>query len=210
MTASALLDAGASRQEKVDALRAHLARIAPARPPRVGLPSGLPALDQAVGGWASAGLSEVVGRAGSGRLSLVLPALRALTEQGRPVAIVDPVGWLHPPGLDLVLDRLLLVRPGARALWATEQLVRSGALPLVLLLDPPPLGRGGRRLLHAAEAGGCALIVLTEHLDTRLQPSLRLESVRLESARLESAGRAFRVTRGCPRQDLQVSLPASS
>ncbi|MCK6504131.1 hypothetical protein L6R53_12145 [Myxococcota bacterium] len=166
-----------SRQERVAALRAHLAQVAPPRPARTGLPSGLETLDAAAGGWASPGLSEVVGRPGTGRLSLVLPAMRAVAARGRPVAVVDALGWLYPPGLpDLPLELLLVVRAGGRALWAAEQLARSAALPLVIVLDPPGLGRGARRLQQAAEAGGCAVILLTEAPDPHLRPDLRLQA----------------------------------
>ena len=192
-----ILGPDASRQDKVAALRAHLARVAPSHPRGPRLPSGLPDLDRAVGGWVVSGVSEVVGAPGSGRLSLVLPTVRALTGQGRTVAIVDPQGWLYPPGLDVPLPRLLLIRPGTRALWATEQLARSGAVPLVLLLDPPALGRGGRRLLHAAEAGSCALVLLTQRADLRLQPALRLEC---------SDG-VVRITRGSAHPGMSLHPP---
>lgn len=185
-----VLPAGASRQDKVAALRAHLARITPARPVHVGLPTGSARLDSVTGGWPTHSLSEILGRPGTGRLSLVLPALRIAASQGQHVAIVDPVGWLHPPGLpDLPLDRLMLVRPGGRALWATEQLARCGALPLVLLLDPAPLGRGSRRLQHAAEAGGCALIIIAETTDRQLKPTLRLQAEGHRRFRLVRGGR---------------------
>lgn len=177
------LPADASREARVEALRAHLQQIAPARIQRPSRPTGLPSLDAAVGGWPAPGLAEVHGRPGTGRLSLVLPTLRDLmvgdgARPGQAVAVVDPVGWLHPPGLpDLPLERLLVVRPGARGLWAAEQLARSGAVPLVLLLDPPPLGRSARRLLHAAEAGSCTVIVVDEQHDTSLPASLRIETL---------------------------------
>lgn len=180
-----------SRQDRVAALRAHLAQVAPPRPIRTGLPSGLPDLDAAAGGWSSPGLSEVVGRPGSGRLSLVLPAMRAVAARGRPVAVVDAVGWLHPPGLpDLPLELLLMVRAGGRALWAAEQLARSAALPLVVVLDPPPLGRGARRLQQAAEAGGCAVVLLTEAPDPHLRPDLRLQACGRGSFQLVRGGAA--------------------
>ncbi len=200
------LGGAVDRQDKVAALRAHLARVAPApsihRQPA--LPSGIPDLDRLVGGWPRPGVSEILGRPGSGRLSLLLPVMRAVSlgspplSSPRPVAIVDPQGTLHPPGLPgLPLDQVLLVRPGSRALWATEQLARSGALPLVILVDPAPLGRGARRLLHAAEAGACSLVLLSEGKPVQLPVAVRLQA---------TGKRRFRVTRGA-RGDATVCVP---
>ena len=124
-------------------------------------------------------------------MSLVLPALRNLTQAGHPVAVVDPVGWLYTPGLDGVdLSHMLLVRPGGgRAAWSAEQLVASGAFRMVLLLDPPRLGRGGRRLQRAAEEGDAALIVLMERADNTLPADLRLVMQAPERAVVERGGR---------------------
>lgn len=186
------------RTERLAALRAQLSRVAPPPVPRSALTSGLPALDAACGGWARPGLNEVVGLPGSGRLGLVLPTMRALATQGHTIAVVDPLGWLHPPGLSgLPLHSLLLVRPGTRALWATEQLARCGALPLVLLLDSGPLGRGARRLSQAAEAGSCALVLLSERPDPQLRPALRLQAV---------GYRLFELQRGGPPQPTRIRV----
>lgn len=161
-------------------LRAHLARVAPMRAaPPARLSTGLPTLDAAVQGWPRPGVAEVTGKPGSGRLRVLLPVLQDLTHDGQRVALVDPVGWLNPPGLSgVILDRVLLVRPGAtRALWATEQLLRCGGLPLVVLIDPGPLGRAARKLQLAAEAGDAGLCVLGEAPDPQLPARVRLESL---------------------------------
>lgn len=184
-----------SRAETLAALREHLNRVAPMRAPaatRARLPLGVPELERFLHGWPRPGLAELAGAVGSGRLDLVLPALQELTHSGNTVGVVDPVGWLNPPGLrGVVLDRVLLVRPGAtRAGWATEQLLRSGALPLVLLVDPGPLRRSGRRLQHAAEAGDACLCVLSERHDPSLPAALRLE--------VRGQGRV-RIAKGAPR-----------
>jgi hypothetical protein len=141
------------------------------------LATGLPELDARSGGWPRPGVALIQGAPGAGRLTPILPAMGRLTRQGRPVAVVDPVGWLHPPGLvGVALDLLLLVRPGSgQAAWATEQLARCGAVPLVVLLDPPPLRKGGRRLQHAAEAGDSAVIIVSEAPQRDLPASLALD-----------------------------------
>src|SRR5690349_23318859 len=112
-------------------------------------------------------------------MGFVLPAMGALTNAGRHVAIVDAQGWCNPAGLPgVALDRLVLVRPGAsQAGWAAEQLLRSGELPLVLVLDPPPPGRLGVRWMRAAEMGGTSGIVLLGRPDPGLPAKLRLEMV---------------------------------
>lgn len=158
-------------------LRAKLAHTAPPVVEGEALPSGIRSLDAATGGWPVPGVSVVLGAPGSGRLGWVLPTMRALTAGDRPVAVVDVLGWLNPPGLPGVeLHRLMIVRSGAAtAAWAAEQLVRSGAVPLTVLLDPPPLGRAGRRLALAAEAGRSALVVVSDRRDQGLPTAMRLE-----------------------------------
>jgi hypothetical protein len=147
------------------------------RTPPPQLTSGLPGLDARAGGWPRRAISALYGPPGSGRLSLLLPALSALTAQRQTVAIVDSEGWLYPPGLEGVdLDHLLLLRPRpAEALWTAEQLARCPALALVALLDPPPSGRSARRLLRAVEDGGGALVVLRARPDPDLPLSLRVD-----------------------------------
>jgi len=140
------------------------------------LESGLRALDARVGGWPCPGVAEISGAPGAGRLGPLLPALERESQAGRPVAVVDVLERLHPPGLPRVCwPRLLLLRPGPeRAHWATEQLLRSGALILTVLLDPAPVRRAGYRLLRAAEQGRSALVVVSEAPDAGLPASLRM------------------------------------
>ena len=145
----------------------------PHRPTR--LPMGSEGLEAWLGGWPQPGVVEIAGSLGSGRLSPVLPALRRLQEQGRPLALVDPLARLFPPGLGL--ERCLLLRPpSAQAAWTAEQLLRSGALDAVLLVDGGRLGKAGPRLLRAAEAGRCTLWILSEQPEAELPATLRLEA----------------------------------
>jgi len=199
-------------------LKAHLQQVAPMRVAAPRLATGLPALDARTAGWPRPGLALIQGAAGSGRLGVVLPALGRLSRSGRSVAIVDPVGWLHPPGLvGVVLERLLLVRPGTgRAVWAAEQLARCGGVPLVVLLDPPPLRSGGRRLLHAAEAGDSTVVVVSEAPQQGLPASLSLQSTHPGEVWVRRGGRGGRT--GPVRLDgpgghgapLSVSAPEGS
>ncbi|MDP2309366.1 MAG: hypothetical protein Q8P18_25320 [Pseudomonadota bacterium] len=142
------------------------------------LSTGILGLDAWLHGWPQPGPVELVGPAGSGRLALVIPLIERLTRQGRSVLLVDPLHQVHPPGLGRSdMSRLVMVRPpGERAAWAAEQVARSGAVDMLLVLDAPPLGRGGVRLARAAEAGGMVVFVLTERPEAELPASLRIET----------------------------------
>lgn len=148
-----------------------------ATPERAGLPTGLNHPD--LSAFPRPGVTELSGRAGSGRLRLLRPALAALTRRGARAAILDPLGRLYPPGLDeVVLEQLLVVQASPEQTgWAAEQLARSGLFLLVVLLDPPRLGRGGARLSRAVEQGDCAAVVVTEGSDSGLPADLRLRTL---------------------------------
>ncbi|MBN1337623.1 MAG: hypothetical protein JXB39_16850 [Deltaproteobacteria bacterium] len=195
-----------ARSAALEALKADLSArglLGIVEPRRI--PSGHPALDAAVGGWPRPGVVEVAGLPGSGRLGVLLPSLARETRAGRVVAVVDALGRLHPPGLTGVAwSCLLLLRPGPdRAPWAAEQVLRSGAVPLVVLLDPAPFGRSGWRLLRAAEEGDAVLAVVAEapdpglpaalRLATRFQPGRGTLAVRLSGGRCVREGRVIEV-----------------
>ncbi|MCB9760663.1 MAG: hypothetical protein H6739_12545 [Alphaproteobacteria bacterium] len=168
-----------TRQETLARLRQTIARLEGGAPKvqRGRLSTQADALDGALGGGLPRpGLVELTGPAGTGRLSLVLPCVAALTARREPVAVVDPLGRVFPPGwTGVVAERLVIVQPAPeQAAWAGEQLARSGAFPLVLLLEPPRLGRAGARLGHAAEQGGATVLLLAERSDPLLRVELRL------------------------------------
>lgn len=148
--------------------------------------TGIDALDALIGGLPRPGILELSGPEGSGRARTALALAARHTRRGEPVAWVDPERRLFPPaaaGLGVALDRLLVVRPAedgsAPWAWATEQLLRSGCFPLVVL-DWPPV-RGVRRaaahgLARAAEHGGCTLVVLSSRPVRELPADVRLAS----------------------------------
>lgn len=148
--------------------------------------TGLPGLDAWVRGWPRPGPVEIVGGIGAGRLALVQPLLERLTRQGRSVVVVDALQQLHPPGLGEVdRARLVLVRtPPERAAWVSEQVARSGAADVLLVLDAPALGRGGIRLVRAAEAGNVLTFVLSGRTDPDLPAALRMEVLGWQGAHL--------------------------
>ncbi len=145
----------------------------------------IPALDAWIGGWPRPGIVEIAGVPGAGRLGLVLPRVAHLTRRGRPVVVIDAMeqlfapGWACPSeaseeGVDLAA--LWVVRPGLdRAGWAAEQVARSGAVELVVLLDAPPLGRHAMRLGRACELGSSTLVVVAERAEAELPAAVRLE-----------------------------------
>src|SRR5579862_156722 len=102
------------------------------------LPSGFAALDELLPGkgWPRTGLIEIlVARFGSGELSLVLPALAALTRATSARWCV----WVAPPLMPFApallergmrLERVAVVG-GERALWTCEQTLGSGACDAV-------------------------------------------------------------------------------
>lgn len=139
--------------------------------------TGIAGMDAWLRGWCRPGPVEIAGAPGGGRLALLLPLLERLTRQGHTAILVDPLHQVFPPGLGRIDPaRLVLVRPpGERAGWAAEQVARSGAAEVLVVLDAPPFGRGGVRLARAAEAGGMLVFVLAERAEAELPASLRLE-----------------------------------
>ncbi len=127
---------------------------------RSGLSSGFAALDEHLPdkGWPRTGLIEIlVSRFGSGELTLLMPALAALTRAATARWCV----WVTPPlvpfapalaSCGVVLDRVAIVG-GARPAWAFEQALGSGACDAVLGWVRQPKPRDIRRLQLAAERG---------------------------------------------------------
>jgi RecA/RadA recombinase len=116
-------------------------------------PSGIPALDEALGGgWARGELSELVGGRSSGRTSVMLATLAAATARHEIVALVDAFDRFDPASAieaGVEIERLLWVRGPA----CTVEMARPGLLE-----------QGVRRALRAFDlivrAGGFAVIVL--------------------------------------------------
>ena len=132
------------------------------------IPSGFGPLDARLpgGGWPRSGLIEIlVSRFGVGELTLLLPALAALTRlpMARRCAWVAPPLEPYAPALvahGVVLDRVLVVRlpaashrSRARVSWAFEQSLASGACDVVMAWARRPRTKDIRRLQLAAERG---------------------------------------------------------
>ncbi|MCB1724272.1 MAG: translesion DNA synthesis-associated protein ImuA [Gammaproteobacteria bacterium] len=129
------------------------------------LGSGWAVLDEVLGGgWPRAALVEVLGDAHLG-LSLLLPLLADLSLESRWLTWVAPPYLPYAPALaarGIRVERVLLVQQVSdeQALWAAEQVLKSGACSL-LLAWPDRAGARGldtarlRRLQLAAEQGDC-------------------------------------------------------
>lgn len=144
------------------------------------LSTGVEAFDRAVGGLPAPGILEIIGPVGAGRTRLALALAARITRAERRVAWVDTASRLYPPAAadhGVALDRLWVVRPpmdeSAPWAWATEQLLRSGRFPLVVVELPERLGTR-RALAHgwarAAEHGGATALVIT-HRSVREIPA---------------------------------------
>ena len=165
-------------------------------------PTGLPGLDQLLGGGFPRGsLSEIAGPVSSGRTSLAQALLAHTTQSGAVVAVVDPADAFDPAsaaqaGIDL--GRLLWVRPPRlrAALRSTERLLQTGGFALVLLdlaiqspgSPRPALARipspgdldvplaSWMRLTRAAAASRTALVVLAARRCTGTAAQLAIET----------------------------------
>lgn len=123
-------------------------------------PTGLAELDALLpgGGWPRGALSEIlIEQDGIGECSLVLPALAALTQARRCVALVAPPYIPYAPALAAAgIDLTQLVHIDANAAdthWTAEQCLRAGCCGAVLNWLPQADYQQLRRLQLAAETG---------------------------------------------------------
>ena len=138
-------------------------RAAPA-----GIPSGHPRLDLELpgGGWPRGALTEILhDGTGLGEVSLLLPALKAVAQEGRAVAWINPPHLPYAPALALAgvpLEACLVVRPASAedALWSADQALRSGACGAALFWLPGKTDYAWLRRLQVAAEAGRTLAVL--------------------------------------------------
>ncbi|HEX9179172.1 MAG TPA: translesion DNA synthesis-associated protein ImuA [Burkholderiales bacterium] len=124
------------------------------------VPTGFPRLDAELpgGGWPRGALTEITFEGeGIGELSLLTPALAALSRDELWIVLVDPPHLPYAPALaraGVELSRLVLVRGGTQTPWAAETALRSGSCAAVLAWPGTVNERELRKLQLAAEAGG--------------------------------------------------------
>jgi hypothetical protein len=186
------------------------------------LPTGFGALDERLPGrgWPRSGLIEIlVSRFGVGELTLLLPALAALTR--RPMA--RWCVWVAPPlepfapslaAHGVVLERLLVVRPSIihrgrpnGILWAFEQSLGSGACDIAMAWAKRPRAKEVRRLQLAAERGRTLGVLF------RPQQAARESSYATLRMTLVPAAHGVRVTllksRGGVRGSVEINVQGS-
>ena len=133
------------------------------------LSSGWPVLDELLaGGWPRAALSELLSDSHQG-LSLLLPLIARLSAEARWITWVARPHVPYAPALaarGVRVGRLLLIREVSdeQALWAAEQVLKSGASSLLLAWPGEAGGKGPqtaqlRRLQLAAEQGDCSALL---------------------------------------------------
>jgi len=176
-------------------------RLGTSRPKAVPrLPTGLEALDAALGGGLPRGrLTELAGRPSTGRTGLACAVAAAATRTGETIAWIDPEDALEPEAAEhagVVLARTLWVRPrsAADALHATEIVLGAGGFGLVVLdlgaKRVPPRGTLWPRLARAAERMGSALLVVATRREAGTFAALGFE---LEARRVRWSGGAGRL-----------------
>jgi hypothetical protein len=154
---------------------------------RVGLATGIPAIDALLGGGLARGrLSELHGPLSSGRTSVALALLARATELGEVVAIVDAADAFHPGSARAAgvgLDHVLWVRPpgAVEAARASERLLQARGFAAVLLDASQREAEWAalpeavwQRLTRAAQAGGTALVVVSVRRVTGAHADLAL------------------------------------
>ena len=158
------------------------------REARTDLATGIPALDELLGGGLARGeLSELHGPLSSGRTSLALALLARATGVGEVVAVVDAADAFHPASArsaGVQLERVLWARPPGvgEAVRASERLLQARGFAAVLL---DATGRPAewealpaavwQRLTRAAAAGDAALIVVSLRRVTGSHAGLALQ-----------------------------------
>ncbi len=162
-----MLSAAALREqiESVLALRIPSALSVPPRSAPELLPTGIAEVDALLeGGLPLGGVTEVIGRASSGRSTLVLSVLAGITGQGAAAAYVDISDALDPlsaAAMGIDLGRLLWVRAGGPAEETSGNLAGTDKWPLEVRThsrEDVKYGRGGshprmemRGIEHAVE-----------------------------------------------------------
>ena len=148
-----------------------------------GIPTGYPELDDALpgGGWPANAMVELVTPIwGLGELQLLLPLMRATTQQKRWILWISPPYVPYAPAMEhagIDMDYVIVIQSGNTrkdALWAIEKALQSRACALVLAWSGRlPLG-AIRRLQLSAETGHSLGVLFRHHDDAHSPAALRL------------------------------------
>jgi cell division inhibitor SulA/protein ImuA len=135
------------------------------------------------GGWPTGTLSEILhDGVGIGEMGFISAALVKASDRDRLIAWVNPPYLPYAPSIaqsGIALDRCLVIRPRDKddALWAAEQVLRSGACGAVLLWLAQDDYAWLRRLQMAAEAGRAMAILFRTTAAERLSTPAHLRVV---------------------------------
>ena len=173
--------------------------------------TGIAALDQALlGGWPVGALSQMVSQEAGLGFSLVVPLLARLSRAGRQVGLIAPPYIPYAPALrdaGVDLRRLQWIAPQDRidALWAAEQMLRSGLYGAVALWSPALEAPIERRLQIAAETGRSVGIVA--HAGAYGAHSIAAVRLQLSAAAAGLAVEVVRCRGARPGQRLECPFP---
>lgn len=189
------------------------------------LRTGFTALDKALpgGGWQPATLTELlIEHEGIGEFSLLLPALRRLTQQ-HWIALIQPPYIPYAPALanaGIRLDHTLIVDADNDddTLWSAEQLLRTGLFSAVICWIRKTQSRQQRRLQLAAETGQAWAVAYRpgtaakEHSPAALRLSLQMHTqthTHNKQNDLKKSGLVIDVikSRGLQAQNIIIQLP---
>ena len=154
------------------------------------VPTGIPAIDELIGGGVPKGtLTEICGAPSSGRTTVMYSLLAEATRRLECCAWIDASGVFDPAsaeeaGVDLA--RVLWVDCGGNAehaLKSADLLIQAGGFGLVVLdLGDLPVREARRiplaswfRLRHAAERTGAALVTVEREMYARSCSAIQLE-----------------------------------
>ncbi|MGE5769788.1 MAG: translesion DNA synthesis-associated protein ImuA [Betaproteobacteria bacterium] len=181
--------------------------------PDSAIPSGHTELDAELpgGGWPRGNLTEVlVDRSGIGEMSLLLPAMAALSSAGGWLALVAPPWLPHAPAwaaAGVALERLVIVHAGREVGWCTEQLLASGGFAAVLAWPGEGIDARALRRLQVAAEGQRVFACLWRSTAAAKAPSPAPLRVALEAGDGRLAVRIIK-RRGRPvSRPLALSIP---
>ena len=151
--------------------------------------AGIPEIDSLTGGLPRGAITELFGRASSGRTSIMLSMLAHATTHEEVCAVVDVNDMFAPAaaidaGVDF--DRLLWIRCGGsleNAFKATDLLLHAGGFGLVILDMGDVPGKDARRIISSwwyrfrrtVENRPTSIVVMSEEACTRSCAALALE-----------------------------------
>lgn len=151
------------------------------------LSTGVPTIDNFIGGIPRGAITEIFGRTSSGRTSLMFSLLGYATTHDEICALIDTSNSFAPAAaLGIDFDRLLWIRCASNlehAFKATDLLLHAGGFGVVVLDIGDVAGKDARRIItswwyrfrRAIEHKPTSVVVISEEACTRSCAALTLE-----------------------------------